>query len=298
MLQPDLWQTSILGNSGQVKLDCRGMKDVNILNTTGEAGGGMRAFFIFVLFVLAFLLFANSSMAEVDLTPNTPAIVQDQVPVIDPITPQPQIIYIQPNPTKPSQSAVLLPVTGGCSDPYTVQSGDTLSQIAVACNTTLAVLTQVNPQMVNVDCIYPGQQINIHNGNTVQPLATCRKALTPREAPTPREVLTPIVALPKACACYTAPIPVSGLSPMLIPGTKVQVKALNFPPSVPVNVAIGPQTGGYTLITSGVTDASGNLTAEITVPTATDSQMPWAVVVLTTNSSPIQVISRPFYIHQ
>jgi hypothetical protein len=249
----------------------------------------MRVFILLIIFFLAFLMLVNSSIAGLDLTPDTP------LPEAFSATSQPQVIHIQENPA-PSQIPALLPVTGGCSDPYTVRSGDTLSQIAVNCNTTLAFLTQVNPQMPNVDCIYPGQQINIHNSNTVQPPAPCRaSALQAAVAPT-FEVPVPIVALPPTCACYTGLVPVSGSNPIIISGSGLYVTALNFPPDTSVDVAIGPHTMGYTVVASGMTDANGSLRVQITVPTAPDAQTPWVVVVMTNTASPIKVMSKPFYI--
>ena len=264
----------------------------------------MRAFFILALFFLVFLLVAVNSMAGVDLTPNTAlavpaAAAQAPAPAISSPTAPVQVINIQENVTSPSQSSVLLPVTGGCSDPYTVRVGDTLSQIAVNCRTTLAFLTQLNPQMSNVDCMYPGQQINIHN-NTAQQFAPCRQAAPQIEAApaseVPVEVAIPVVALPAACACYAGTVPDSGLRPLLIPGTGLIVTALNFPPNTPVNVAIGPRTTGYTVVASGVTDANGMLTTRIIIPSAPDLQTAWVVVVLTTTPAPMRVMSAPFYI--
>lgn len=81
----------------------------------------MRAFFVLVIFFLAFLLLVNSSMAEVDLTPNTPAsaAAAASAPSGAAEAASPEVIYIQDS-AVPSQGAVVLPVTGGCSDPYTV----------------------------------------------------------------------------------------------------------------------------------------------------------------------------------
>ncbi len=252
----------------------------------------MRAFFILVLFFMVFLLVAVNTMAGVDLTPDTAAAAA--APAVSSPTSQPQDVQIQKNPAT-SQVAVLVPVTGGCSDPYTVRSGDTLSKIAVNCSTTLAFLTQVNPQMPNVDCMYPGQQINIRN-NTAQQFAPCRVAAAVRSEVVPVTASIPVVALPAACACYTGQVPVSGFYPMLIPGSGLQVTALNFPPNTPVDVAIGPRATGYTVIASGVTDANGTLTTRIIIPSAPNSQTAWVVVVLTTTPAPMQIVSRPFTI--
>jgi len=74
------------------------------------------------------------------------------------------------------------------------------------------------------------------------------------------------------------------------------VTALNFPPNTPVRVAIGPRDIGYTVVASGVTDANGTLSTRIIISSAPDSQAAWVVVVLTTTPSPMQIMSKPFYI--
>ena len=135
--------------------------------------------------------------------------------------------------------------------------------------------------------MYPGQQINIRSGSIVQPPAPCRQPALISEAP------VPVVALP----IYNALVIVSGSYPMITPGSGLQVTALNFPPNTLVNVAIGPRTTGYTIVASGVTDANGTLSTQIILPTTTpDSQTPWVVVVSTTTATPIQVMSKPFFI--
>ena len=116
----------------------------------------MRAFFALIIFFLAFALFMNTVVAEVDLTPSVNASTQGQAPeVVSTVAAQTQAVQGPEIPVTSSQDAFILPVTGGCSDPYTVRSGDTLSKIAVNCNTTLAFLTQVNPQMSNVELYVP-----------------------------------------------------------------------------------------------------------------------------------------------
>jgi LysM repeat protein len=256
-------------------MDRGGVNDSGQLYSTGDSGGGMRAFFVVILFFLAFLLFASSSLAGVNLTSNTGA----GAPSATLATTQPQVITIQQSPTKPSQSGALVPVTGGCTNPYTIQPGDSLSQIAVNCNTSLAAIRQANQQIASANLIYPGQQLNIPNGSTVQIPITGKEEAT---------------AIPQPSA--TALVPVSGLIPAIQPGTGLQVRGINYPPNTPVNVAIGQQSVGYTVVTSGVTDASGNLTTQITIPAASNSQSPWVVVVSTTNQPTIQAMSQPFTI--
>jgi hypothetical protein len=154
----------------------------------------------------------------------------------------------------------------------------------VNCNTTLAAIRQGNPQIINANLIYPGQQVNIPNGDIVHIPVTGK------------EEVTPIASVPQPCTCDPAPIPVTGVIPMLIPGPLLQVKATYFQPNTPVNVAIGPKDTPYTIVTSGVTDANGNLTTLIIVPTGSNSQTLWVVVVSTSTQPSAQAMSPVFNI--
>ncbi len=65
-----------------------------------------------------------------------------------------------------SNSGYIPPSTGGASDStYTVQSGDTLSEIAQNFGISLQDLLSLNPQISDPDLIYPGQIINIPSGS-------------------------------------------------------------------------------------------------------------------------------------
>lgn len=246
----------------------------------------MRTFFIIILFFAAIIVVVTNLIMGVDLTPNTPVIAQVAAPLdVVPTTSSPRKITIRGSSvTTTSQNSALVPITGGCANPYTIQSGDSLSQIAVNCNTTLAAIHQANLQITNANLIYPGQQISIPNGNIVQ-IPVTRK-----------EETTPVASLPLTYACDTASIPVTGSVPMLIPASSLQVRAINFPPNMPVDVAIGPKNTTYMVMTHGVTDANGNLTTSIIVPTVSNSETLWVVVVSTTNQPSVQAMSRVFNI--
>ena len=242
-----------------------------------DTGGSMRAFFIVVLFFLAFLLFASGTIGNANLTSNNPG--SAQVPVqaaapaaAAPVVEQPQVITIQESPSTNTGDNLSIPVTGSCTNPYTVRSGDILSQIAVNCDITLAAIRQANPQVTDANLIYPGQQLIIPNATAVQPTAV------------------PVQSVP------AAKVPVTGLYPLVKAGSGLQVKGIGYPPNTPVNIAIGPLSAGYTVVTSGITDANGNLTSRIVTPNATDPQTPWVVVVTTTGQPPIQAMSQPFLI--
>jgi LysM repeat protein len=216
----------------------------------------MRTFFVLLIIFLAFILFASTNLVNLDLTPNTPEVAQAAAP----LPTQPVVITIQEGPTNLTPSDVVVPVTGGCANPYITQPGDWLIKIAAFCDTTLAFILQANPQIANQDLIYPNQQITIRYANAA------------------------------------SSIPVTGLAPTIQSGTELRVQATNFLPNALVDVAIGPKNESYTVVTSGVTDGSGSLTTQITIPIAPDSHTPWVVAVITTSNPPVQVISKSFYI--
>lgn len=86
----------------------------------------MRAFFILVLFSLAFSLIAVNRTAGVYLTPDTAAAISGSTLAFSSPTSQPKVMRIQENPAT-SQVNALVAVLGSCSDPYTVRADETLS---------------------------------------------------------------------------------------------------------------------------------------------------------------------------
>ena len=57
--------------------------------------------------------------------------------------------------------SLLLPISALAANTYTVVSGDTLWKIAVKTETGISELIEANPQISNIDLIYPGQKINV-----------------------------------------------------------------------------------------------------------------------------------------
>jgi hypothetical protein len=88
----------------------------------------------------------------------------------------------------------------------TVQSGDYLSKLADANNTTSLRLFYANPAVTNPDLIFPNQVLTV-------PAADAQ--LTPRDVPTNQQIATPSVpestqaAQPQASA-YTVPVVATG----------------------------------------------------------------------------------------
>jgi LysM repeat protein len=216
----------------------------------------MRTLIALAMIFLGFIMFLSSILKNVDLTPDTVAVVEAAAI----LSSEPPVITAQESPAVIIPVTAIVPVTGGCAAAYIVVPGDWLLKIARNCDTTLAIILQDNPQIINRDLIYPDQQISL-SGRSAIPA-----------------------------------VPVTGPEIGIRAGDVLQVQVINFPPNSAVNVAIGPERAGYTVMTSGMTDGSGNLTTHITVPTAADAQIPWVVAVASISDAPIQAVSEPFYI--
>jgi LysM repeat protein len=250
----------------------------------------MKTFFILVLFFLVFILVASSSLAGVDLTPDTPP-AQGSAIILQ--TDEPQVIMIQ-DATQASpvtQSDQAIPVTGSCAHPYTVRSGDSLSAIAVFCNTTTGAIRLANPQITNINLIYPGQKLVIPGTTSAIPeipvtgdkgLPVSTTQVTPIAIPTPTQ---------------SSIVPNTGATLRIASGTRLRVQALNYPANRAINIALQDESsGGQTILGSGVTDPQGSLVTEVDLPDQPSGGGPWSVVVYTTGEPKTQAASLPFLI--
>src|SRR6476620_4055324 len=61
--------------------------------------------------------------------------------------------------------AILFPTVSLAASSYTVASGDTLWKISVKTTTGIDELIQANPQIPNINMIYPSQKINVPSQN-------------------------------------------------------------------------------------------------------------------------------------
>jgi LysM repeat protein len=216
----------------------------------------MRTVIALAMIFLLFIIFLSSILKNVDLTPDTAAVVEAAAI----LSSEPPVVTVPESPAVIIPVTAMVPVTGGCATAYIVEPGDWLLKIARNCDTTLAVILQANPQIIDRDLIYPEQQISLPGGSAI------------------------------------SSVPVTGPRSGIRAGDVLQVQVINFPPNSAVNVAIGPETSGYTVVTSGMTDNSGNLTTHITVPSAADAQTPWLVAVASISDAPIQAVSESFFI--
>jgi LysM repeat protein len=95
----------------------------------------------------------------------------------------------------PSESVDTIPDTGAGEALYTVQRGETLSQIAVARGTTVQDLMERNPHVVDPNLIYPGLQIAV----PVEEPAPTPAPPTPTPVPptpTPTQIPPPDFSIP------------------------------------------------------------------------------------------------------
>lgn len=243
----------------------------------GGGGSSTKVFFLIALLLFLFIFIASSSLAAVDLTPDGAGITTQAVPVTG-ASDGSTVVVIQDVAGQPVENipAMQFYAPVRCSDPYIVQSGDSLSAIASACSTTVAELRLLNPEIRSADLIYPGQVLRTVPGANVpvtgeQPTATA--------GPTnPPQLILPVVGTQVA------------------PGTEMQVRGIDFPANTPLYIAVGPQKVGYSIVASAVSDGSGSIITSIIVPAAADPNEPWVVVVTTTTLPQIQAASQPFVI--
>ena len=109
-------------------------------------------------------------------------------------------------PTQPPTPTI---TPGG--ETYTVQSGDTLSDIASQYGITWQELYSLNPQITNPNLIQPNQIINIPGEQKATP--TPAQIPTPTPTPTPAPVSEPTAEPATEPAPSSAPKPVSSQDP-------------------------------------------------------------------------------------
>jgi LysM repeat protein len=264
-----------------------------------EANNPMKAFILLVLLILVIVFLSVTNVGRTNLTPETQAgVSQSFAPA------EPQVITIQGSTPGLAEvpETVFVPVTGDCTDPYIVQQGDYLSRIASICGTTVGSIRLANPEITNINLIYPGMLIRIPGGVPVQPqqplpVTGGEKDPLFQWTATPPAVIapTPLLLATATPEIQTDVSPEVG-APVFRAGTEMRVRALSLPPNTPVSIAIGPVGGDYAVVASGVTDAQGNLSMFVTVPDAPNEILPHVVVVTTTIEPFAQTISPPFYI--
>lgn len=132
-----------------------------------------------------------------------------------------------------------------CNDPWVVQEGDTLSEIANACGTTVDALLAANPSIQDPQLIFPGQSIDI-----------------------PDQAVIPDTGSPTL-----------SIAPIFGPaGTTVQVTGAGFPANTTVYVGPGVQGAEPVFLTQVTTDNTGRFSTQLTIPGNAEAGSTWVVL--------------------
>lgn len=152
-----------------------------------------------------------------------------------------------------------------CGETYTVRPGDSLSEIAATCDTTLNALIEANSQIENPSLIYPGMRINI-----------------------PSEIIPDT-----GTQAQVRINPQSG-----VPGTTVTVQGNGFPDNVRVRIGPGVRGAEPVSIETVRTDESGNFSTQIAIPSNADPDRTWVILTATQGGgesilTEFDVVARP-----
>jgi LysM repeat protein len=204
---------------------------------------------------------------------------------------------------------VLTPAgAAACGDTYTVKSGDYLSKIAQTCGTTLTALVAANPEIKDINRIYPGQIIRIKAGTTVPTPAPTVPVTSGTYTVVKGDTLSKIAAkfgtsttqllvvnpeIKNASLIYVGQViklpsgvtasRISISSATAKKNTQVEVKVWGFPANTEVDFRLGKQGAAASVIYDGKTNAAGEAVLKVTLPDSSVAGEKWVVRVLTTS---------------
>jgi LysM repeat protein len=151
-----------------------------------------------------------------------------------------------------------------CGESYVVQQGDTLTGIAIFCDTTVEAILDANPG-IDPTRLFIGQRIEI--------------------PPPEQEPAQPTVSISPACGP---------------PGTEIQVEGRAFPAMTILEIELGEQTAParvFVLVERLRSNANGRFSTTETIPKTASPGDSWIAVVLTRAGSPrVEVASNPFFV--
>ncbi len=154
-----------------------------------------------------------------------------------------------------------------CAGAYTVQEGETLSEIAARCEVPLQSLLTANPQIANPNQVAAGESVSI-------------PALEGRGGGND-------LAEPSVWGSFP---------PGYAPGDVITVQASGFPPNVPVRVGIGLSSSGYQVLEQASSAADGGLTISLTIPASAQVGDTAFILVTASGVPSVQAISPEFRI--
>lgn len=150
---------------------------------------------------------------------------------------------------------------------YTVQSGDTLAEIADKFNTTISAIMKANPSLLNYNYVYTGQVLVIPDsssttGGTTSGAARVTLSDTTVEA-----------------------------------GDSITVYVKGFPANSWIDYRVGKEDKDYSVVYDGTIDDKGTDDAVITIPSSAKKGEYWVVTVQTTSQRVgVSVTSARIYI--
>lgn len=272
--------------------------------------------FVLLFFFFLITIFAGGTIGDTDLTPDTPPVSSGS--------------------NSPGAFApVVQGVQGGiCGSPYSVRSGDTLSEIARACAINLSDLLAANPQITDPDLIHVGQQINLPV-NSVQPALPVVEvqdqeppqaaATAVKEEPAAQQAAEAEVQPATEQLAAQAPIPtedailsafetaratgdetekppaVSTPQPAkddqkIVAGSVIEVVVQGLPANAPVMVGIGQVGSQPFYFDERITNDQGVLNVAVGVPSGALPDQKWTVTVTSMSDPAVSVTAEPFSI--
>lgn len=142
-------------------------------------------------------------------------------------------------------SVSLVGAQGPCGDTVTVVAGDTLTRIAIRCDTTVDALLHANPEVTDPRTLQIGHELTI-----------------PAEAGEPSASLAPASGPPE---------------------TSVNLTASGFPANIHVIIGVGREHSEWDATKLEQTDSNGELVTTAAIPDFADFDERWVFVVTTPN---------------
>ncbi|MBE0699562.1 MAG: LysM peptidoglycan-binding domain-containing protein, partial [Anaerolineaceae bacterium] len=158
-----------------------------------------------------------------------------------------------------------------CGDTYTVLWGDYLSKIAKNCGVSLSSLISNNPEIKDINRIFPGQIIRITSGGTIPVTGSTYTVvrgdylslIAQRFGTTVSELLSlnpaiinpsilyvgQVIKLPSGTTTTTGLITLSTRSAKV--GAQVEVKVKGFPVSTDIDFRVGKEGQAYSAVVDG-----------------------------------------------
>lgn len=164
--------------------------------------------------------------------------------------------------------------SGSCGDIYTVTYQDTLAKIATACDTTVANILTLNPQVTDFNVIYVGQMLRLSSS-------------------------VPLTSLTGSTTTYTntgyARVGLSATR--VVPGESLVVYVTGFPANSEIDYRVGVRGSDASVVYDGTVSSTGAATQTVTIPSDADVGEYWTVQVVTTSlANIVKVTSASIYI--